>query len=136
MLKSPSFLSPQHQALLRTMPADDYTLRIDGDVLIVQIDVNNLLGVIEVNRIGRNLDELIKDPSQPSKVVLDLAKVRYTGSAALGMLLSLSKSLQTRDGRLVLCGTQHLEMLFKVSRTVAVFEISRDVNAAVQLMQK
>src|SRR5437867_5762838 len=100
------------------MPAEDYTLREIDEVLVIQVNVNNLLGVIEVNRIGGKLDELLKD--QPRKVVLDLAKVRYAGSAALGMLLSLSKSLQSRGGKLILCGTQHLDTLFKVSRTVAV----------------
>src|SRR4051812_28541660 len=103
------------------MPAEDYTVRQVDDVLVIQVNVNNLLGVIEVNRIGGKLEELVKD--QPRKVVLDLAKVRYAGSAALGILISMSKSLNQRGGRLILCGTQHLDTLFKVSRTVAVFEV-------------
>jgi anti-anti-sigma factor len=116
------------------MPAEDYTLRQIGDVLIVQFELNNLLGVVEVNRLGGKLDTLLKDQSR--KVALDLCKVRYAGSAALGLLLSLSKSLQDRGGRLILCGTHHLDTLFKVSRTVAVFEIASDPDGAVQMMKK
>ena len=116
------------------MPAEDFSLRDVDDVLVIQVNLNNLLGVIEVNRMGGKLDELLKD--QPRKVALDLSKVRYAGSAALGLLLSLSKSLQQRGGRLILCGTQHLDTLFKVSRTVAVFEVAPTADAAVQLLQK
>ena len=115
------------------MPAEDYTLRQVEDCLVVRIEADNLLGVIDVNRIGGKLDALVKD--QPKKVVLDLMRVRYAGSAALGMLLSLSKTLQQHGGRLVLTGTQHLDTLFRVSRTVAVFEVAPDVDAAVQTMR-
>jgi len=114
--------------------AEDFSTRLADDVLVIQVNLNNLLGVVEVNRMGGKLDELIKD--QVRKVVLDLSKVRYAGSAALGMLLSMSKSLQSRGGKLVLCGTQHLDTLFKVSRTVAVFEIAPDQESAVQNLKK
>ena len=116
------------------MAAEDFTIRYAGDVLVIQIEVNNLLGVTEVNRVGGKLDELLKD--QPRKVALDLSNVRYLGSAALGLLLSLSKTLQSQGGRLVLCGTRQLDTLFKVSRTVAVFEIAPDVDAAAQMLKK
>lgn len=116
------------------MAAEDYTLRQVGDVLVIQIELNNLLGVVEVNRVGGKLDTLLKD--QARKVALDLHSVRYAGSAALGMLLSLSMSLKNRGGRLILCGTQHLDTLFKVSRTVAVFEVAPEVDGAVQMMKK
>jgi anti-sigma B factor antagonist len=113
------------------MPAEDYTLRQVEDCLIVRLDVDNLLHVTDVNRIGGKLDALVKD--QTNNLVLDLSRIRYAGSAALGMLLSLSKTLQQHGGRLVLCGTQHLDTLFRVSRTVAVFDVAPDADAAVQM---
>jgi len=116
------------------MPAEDYTLRDVNGVLVVRIDADNLLGVEEVNRIGSSLDAMMKD--QPRNMILDLARIRYAGSAALGMLLSLSKSLQARGKKLILAGTQHLDTLFKVSRTVAVFEILPDVDQALGSLQK
>jgi anti-anti-sigma factor len=116
------------------MPAEDYTLREVDGVLVIQVHVNNLLGLAEVNRIGGKLEELLKDPAR--NMVLDLAKVRYAGSAALGLLLSMSKSLQSRGAKLILCGTQHLDTLFKVSRTVAVFNVAPDVDSAIQMIRK
>jgi anti-anti-sigma factor len=116
------------------MLADDFTLRELEDVQIVQIDTDNLLGINEVNRIGSALNALVK--AKPRNLVLDLSKVRYAGSAALGMLLSLSKQLQGAGAKLALAGTQHIDTLFKVSRTVAVFEVAPDVNAGVQMMKK
>jgi anti-anti-sigma factor len=116
------------------MPVEDFTLRQVDNVLVIQVKLNNLLGVTEVNRMGGKLDELVKD--QPRKIALDLSNVRYAGSAALGMLVSLSKSLSARGGKLILCGTQHLDTLFKVSRTIAVFEVAPDVDGAVQVLKK
>ena len=116
------------------MPHEDYTLREVDDVLVIQIELNNLLPVIEVNRLGGKFDALLKDRAR--KIVLDIGKVRYAGSAALGMLLSMSISLKERGGRLILCGTQHLDTLFKVSRTVAVFEVAPDCDAAMQMIRK
>src|SRR5277367_2906702 len=104
----------------------DYTLRKDGDVLIVKIEQDSLLGVVEVNRIGGKLLELIDD--KPVKLVLDVTRVRYAGSAALGMLVSLQKHLQQLGGKLILAGTQQLETLFKASRTAGVFERAPDAE--------
>jgi anti-anti-sigma factor len=116
------------------MPADDYTIREVDDALVIRLDADNLLGVMDVTRIGNALNERVK--SDKRHVVLDLAKVRYAGSAALGMLVSLSKTLQARQGRLVLTGTQHLETLFKVSRTMAVFDIAKDTDAALASLSR
>ena len=116
------------------MPAEDYTLREVDQVLVVQIDVDNLLSVNEVGRIGGKLTTLAK--TETRSIVLDLAKVRYAGSAALGLLVSISKALQERGAKLVLIGTTHLETLFKVSRTLVVFEIAPDLTSAISLLKK
>ena len=116
------------------MPASDYTVRETEAALIVTVDVDNLLSVIEVNRIGSGLTELLKN--NPRNVVLDLTRIRYAGSAALGMLLRMSKSLQDTPKRLILTGTHHLDTLFKVSRTVAVFDVAKDVDSALQSIPK
>ncbi|HEX3355447.1 MAG TPA: STAS domain-containing protein [Tepidisphaeraceae bacterium] len=115
------------------MPSEDYTLREVDDVLVVEIEADNLLNVNEVSRIGEMLNELVKDSSP--LMVMNLAKVRYAGSAALGMLMSLMKKLQGQGGRLILAGTQHLDLLFKVSRIVAMFEVAVDVPSAVQTIK-
>ena len=116
------------------MAAEDYTLSKIDDCLIIRMNADNLLGIVEVNRIGSKFEALLKDPLK--KVVLDLTPVRYAGSAALGMLVAFSKSLRANGGRLILCGTHHLDTLFRVSRTVAVFEIAPDVNAALKMLQQ
>src|ERR1044071_613078 len=102
------------------MPAD-YTLRDVNDCLVIGIETSNLLNVNEVSRIGRDLTDLLR--AQKRNTVLDLAKVRYAGSAALGMFVSLSKVLKEHNAKLVLAGTQQLEALFKASRTLAIFDI-------------
>jgi anti-anti-sigma factor len=115
-------------------PAEPFTTRRIDDAIVVQIDVDNLLGLMEVNRIGTDLNALVKEHARDT--ILDVSKVRYSGSAALGLLLSLSKSLQEHGKRLVLTGTHHIDSLLKISRTRAVFEVATDVDAAMKILKK
>lgn len=116
-------------------PPDDLTLRQINDVLIARVEVDNLLSLAEVSSVGNRLTALLKeDPAR--HLILDVEKVRYSGSAALGMLLSLSKTLQERKCRLILTGTEHIDSLLKISRTRAVFEVSPNVDTAIALLKK
>jgi anti-anti-sigma factor len=116
------------------MPGGDYTLRDVNDCLVIGIEAGNLLNVNEVSRIGTDLTRALK--SETRNVVLDLSKVRYAGSAALGLFVSISKLLKENGSKLVLAGTQQLEALFKASRTLAIFEMAPDVDAAVAAIKK
>jgi anti-anti-sigma factor len=116
-------------------PPDDLTLRQVDEILVAHIEVDNLLSLAEVSKVGNQLDELAKKAA-PLHMVLDLEKVRYTGSAALGMLLSLSKALQERDRRLILTGTEHIDSLLKISRTRAVFEVAANTDQAIASLKK
>src|SRR4051812_44830141 len=104
-----------------------FTVRRTEDAIVVQIEVENLLALPEVAQIGNQLNDLVKNGSD--NLVLDVAKVRYAGSAALGMLISLTKTLQEQGKRLVLTGTQHIDGLLKISRTRTVFTVADDTNA-------
>ena len=116
------------------MPGGDYTLREVDGCLVIGLETGNLLNVNEVSRIGRDLTTALK--SETRNVVLDLSKVRYAGSAALGMFVSISKQLKEKGAKLVLAGTQHLEALFKASRTLAIFEMAADIDSAVAALKK
>jgi anti-anti-sigma factor len=114
---------------------DDLTLRQVEDVLIAHFEVDNLLSLTEVSTVGNRLTAMVhEDPAR--HLVLDLGKVRYSGSAALGMLISLSKALLERKCRLILTGTEHIDSLLKISRTRAVFEVAPNADAAIAALKK
>ena len=108
--------------------AADFTVVQQGDVMILRFDIDNLLGILDVNRVGNALNHLITEGSK--KVIFDMQMVRYAGSAALGMLLSIAKDLAAKGGKLVLCRTTHIDALLKVSRMRGVFDVALDPAAA------
>jgi anti-anti-sigma factor len=110
--------------------AADFTVSEHDGVRVVRLALESLLGVDEVNRVGRALGALAEGEGR--RLVLDLTNVKYAGSAALGMLLDLSSSLAARGGRLVLSGAGHIESLLRVTRAREVLQTAPDTPAAIE----
>jgi anti-sigma B factor antagonist len=109
-------------------PPPDYALHEHEGVTVVSLNVQSLLSILDVTRLGAELRELIDGGAR--RVVLDLRNVKFAGSAGLGMLLELAAALKSRGGKLVLAGAQHLEPLLKVTRARGVFDIAPDTITA------
>jgi len=108
---------------------DDYTVReLEGGVMVVDLHTESLLGILDVNRVGAELTALIA--GGVTKLVLNLERLQFAGSAALGMLMSLSGELQARGGKLVLVHIEHIEPLLKVTRARGMFTVAPDVDSA------
>jgi anti-anti-sigma factor len=112
-------------------PPPDYSLHKHEGVTVVALDTESLLSVVDVNRVSGELMSLLEDGSR--RLVLDLRKLKFAGSAALGMLLSLSTELSTRGGKLVLANTQHIDPLLKLTRAVDRFQIAPDTLTAMEM---
>jgi anti-anti-sigma factor len=115
-------------------PPADYTIHQHMGITVVSLQLESLLGVIEVNRIGTELMAMIEKGSR--RFVLDLGKVKYAGSAALGMLLGLSSELNARNGKLILAKPDHLEPLLKVTRARGMFTIAPDAMSAMEMFSQ
>ena len=110
---------------------DDLTVRERDGVTIVRFNNESLLGHdVEhlTNRIRAMVDGGVR------RLVLDFKHVRYAGSAALGMALSLSKSLERVGGKLALSHTEGIEALLKVTRAAPLFTIAPDSKSAIALL--
>jgi len=59
-----------------------------------------------------------------SKIIIDLATVRFIDSSGLGALVSGFKNASSREGSLKLCGLQtQVKSMFELTRLHRVFEI-------------
>jgi len=93
-----------------------FTCREDGPVTIVCFLVESLMNAQELERIGQNLDGLIQN-EQCKHLVLDMAKVQYLSSQALGIILSLDQKLRKSKRKLELHGVRpQLMELLKITR--------------------
>ena len=117
------------------MPPSDYinTVEIDG-VTVVSVQVESLMGMQDVNMLAGEIDTLLA--SGLKKLVIDLQRVRFCGSAALGVLMSAWKRMDSSGGQLILANTQNINHLLKVVRSQAIFKTASDLKEAVRMLQK
>src|SRR4051794_29540062 len=109
-----------------------FTTRTESGVTVADFLVDNLLGLADLNKLGPKLLELAGS-GERLRLVLDLSKIRYAGSAALGLLLKVDGEIKEHGGRLVLIANDSIEGLFRVSRTRNLFTIAPDVATALRL---
>ena len=112
---------------------NDYALVEQDNICVVRLRLPNLLNIVDVNRIGDQLNGIIDRGAR--RLVLDLKKTSYLGSAALGMLLALSKKVRDTNGRMIISHPEHLLPLLKVSRTERLFELAVDPREAMDRMR-
>jgi len=113
--------------------SSDYILRTQEGVTVVRLRPENLLGILDVNRIQDRLSGLVE--AGHHRMVIDLKYVRHAGSAALGMLIALNQLIKSRNGQLVLSHTEFIEPLLEASRTRKLFVIAPDPREAVRMCQ-
>jgi anti-anti-sigma factor len=115
---------------------DDLTVRERDGVTIVRFNLESLLGA-DVEHLTDRIRTLIDGADGAGgtrKLVLDFKHVRYAASAALGMIMSLSKTMQRLGGKLALAHTERLGELLKVTNTERLFLIAPDAKTAVEML--
>jgi len=98
-------------------------------------------GVIVVDIVGRlcflnvTLRDRVNEWLQKGHraFVFNLANVPYVDSFGLGQLITISNSIRSKGGRLILLGpTDHVQALFQITKLNTVFNISTDEAHAVR----
>ena len=99
-------------------------------ITVVNFNTAAVLDAIHIQSIADQLYDLV-DKRACRKLILDLTKVRYFSSQALGVLISLYKKSQAIKGSVVLCGVNdELMKLFKLTNLHKFFRISADEKEA------
>jgi len=87
-----------------------------------------------VHAVGRELHRLIEEEGH-TRLVVDLAGVRYLSSDVLGILAGLQKEVDPLRGSIVLCGLdQLLRDMLRITRLDRVFDVCGDEAEALGLM--
>ena len=106
----------------------DLVVREVSGVTIVRLKNANLTGMLEIQHIQSELDQLLERGVR--KLVIDFKYVRHAGSAALGLLISLQKRMEKLSGKVILSHSENIAELLKVSRTAGLFHLASDPKAA------
>ena len=101
-----------------------------GEVNIVRIE-----GPIKSGNeydLADKMEKYIK-PNQAPKFIIDLKKVPFINSSALGILLNIYKHVDYLKGRMVFAGLNaDVENLMEITKLTSIFEIFRSVEEAME----
>ena len=111
---------------------DEYKVRHYEGVRVVRFKTQNLTGILEVNRISDEIQNMIAQGVR--KLVLDFKHVEHCGSAALGMMIAVNRKMQDVSGKLVLSHPEKIEELLRVSKTQKLFQLADDPKIAVEMI--
>ena len=99
-----------------------------GDVHIVRVD-----GAIKAGdeySLAEKIEKYIS-PGQAPKFIVDLQKVPFLNSAALGVFLNIHKHVDSLNGRIVFTSLNaEVEKLMEITHLSSVFEVFRNEGEA------
>jgi anti-anti-sigma factor len=131
---SPGIQPATHRDEVELMPMvthDLYTLSKAGTVNVVDLTLPHTLDIQEFDRLNESILALVRGEPE-GQWVLDLSRLSYMGSAALGLMVNLRQQIKQSGGRLVLCGlSPQLLHIFKTCCMERLFKIVKSRPDAV-----
>ncbi|MGA2297211.1 MAG: STAS domain-containing protein [FCB group bacterium] len=89
---------------------------------------------------GEETDKLrdtLKEVSQQQKncLIIDLEKVTYLNSTALGVFIAAHANFVKRNGKIILCNvSKTIENIFVITKLTLVFQITNTLEDAIKLI--
>ena len=117
------------------MPTELLRVSSHQSVNVVELFLPDDLDSAEFDRLNEGLATVFSD--QPNaRWILDLAQVRYMGSAALGLMVNIRQRVKSMEGRLALCHlSTGLHQIFKACCLERLFTIARTREDALKAMR-
>lgn len=104
----------------------------DGNVVIATLARERILEDADIRALEETILPLIGQ-AEAIRLVIDFSSVQFLTSAALGLLIRISKKVREQRGRLALCSIQpKIYEVFKITQLDQVFQIFPDVRQAVK----
>ncbi len=109
---------------------EQYKVEERGNVTILHLK-GQFIGGNETDDLRAKLTEISQN--EKNQLVLDLDKVTYLNSTALGVLISAHANFTKRGGKIVLANVgKSVENIFIITKLTLVFTIFSTLNEAIQ----
>jgi anti-anti-sigma factor len=109
---------------------------VKGDVRVIAIDVVRLVDEAAIEQCKREIMETL-DTTEESNVLLHFGRVSFMSSAALGMLIRVSKKCKEYDATLKLCNiSPDIRQVFKITSMDKILDIQEDAAQAMESFRK
>ncbi len=116
-------------------PAGAFELAVEGDTFVVTpVGDMSELAFQEVEAGGRQVMEFF-ERAKPRNVVVDLGRIDFTGSTALGLFIRLWKRVRTGQGQMAFCNvSDHQKEIFEVTNLSALWQFCDSREAALRAL--
>ena len=102
----------------------------DGSVALLE-PKGSLIGGDETDQLRASVADLVEQGNK--KLVIDLGKVTYLNSTAIGVLVTAHTSYKNNGGVVKLCGiNKNINNIFVVSKLTMVFDVCESRDEAVK----
>ena len=102
-----------------------------GGISVVELLDKKMLDEACIAQIGEELSGMIAEADSIG-LVMDFTNVEHMSSSALGMLITVHKRVQEKNGQLLLCGIRpSIFEVFKITRLDEIFQIYSGRDEAV-----
>lgn len=102
----------------------------NGTIGVIEVK-GSLVGGDETDELRRHISDFVQQGNK--KLVIDLSKVTYLNSTAIGVLVSTHTSYSRIGGRLVLCGiNKNINNIFVITKLTMVFQVHDTQEEAIK----
>ena len=110
-------------------------VQIDGDVLILRLDVVSISAMSDIEQIARLFRQSVQE-HQPRHLVVDFSSVRFFSSQMLGLLVDVWRKLHDSGGTVAVCGINpQLTRVFRITNLDKLFSFYESVQQAVNAIR-
>ncbi|HEY9187541.1 MAG TPA: STAS domain-containing protein [Ignavibacteria bacterium] len=110
------------------------TTKLENDIVVLELR-GRFVGGDETDLLKKTIQELQEQGNK--KLVIDLEKVLYLNSTALGILVAAHTHYAKEGGQVKLCGiTKNIENIFVITKLTLVFSVYENQLEAVASFSK
>jgi anti-sigma B factor antagonist len=107
---------------------------LENDIVVLELK-GRFIGGDETEELKKTINDL--QEKQNKKLVIDLGKVLYVNSTALGLLVSAHTHYAKADGKVKLCDiSKNIENIFVITKLTMVFDVYESQIDAVASFSK
>lgn len=120
------------QLLGEHMSVKTTTLK-SGEIGVIELK-GSLVGGEETDELRNAVQDFIEQGNK--KLIIDLAKVTYLNSTAIGVLVSAHTTYSRNKGRIRLCGiNKNINNIFVITKLTMVFDIAETREEAIKAFE-
>jgi anti-sigma B factor antagonist len=99
-----------------------------GDIAVIEVK-GSLVGGEETDELRSAIDDFVEQGNK--KLIVDLAKVTYLNSTAIGVLVKAHTTYAKNKGKVILTGlNKSINNIFVITKLTLVFEVSESLDEA------